>query len=118
MRLRTASGPKTSPKRKVSKEQKERNHERYVQRTYGLVPGEYNERLAAQGGGCAICAKKPRKRYLAVDHDHGTGRVRGLLCYYCNTAIGVFEFDPDTIRRAATYLLDSLVEPSSTEGQV
>jgi Recombination endonuclease VII len=92
--------------RDAAKAKKEKAHDRYVQRTYGLAPGEYNARLAAQAGGCAICGKKPRKRYLAVDHDHRTGRVRGLLCYMCNTALGVWEFDRATALRASEYLLD------------
>ena len=73
-------------------------------RTYGLRPGEYAELLAKQGGKCAICRKVPRKRYLAVDHDHATGKIRGLLCFFCNSALGVFEFSPATARRAAVYL--------------
>jgi hypothetical protein len=112
--------------REAAKAKKEKAHDRYVQRTYGLAPGEYAARLAAQGGGCAICTKKPRKRYLAVDHDHRTGRVRGLLCYFCNTSIGTFEFDRETALRASEYLLDihrrwvsdPLVEPSGTKPRV
>lgn len=76
--------------------------------------------LKAQGGGCAICGKKPRKRYLAVDHDHFTGRVRGLLCYFCNTSLGTFEASRDVAQRASDYLArvaddflrHPLVEPS------
>jgi hypothetical protein len=60
--------------------------------------------LAAQGGRCAICRKVPRNRYLAVDHDHRTGAVRGLLCYLCNTALGIWEFDKTTAFNAAVYL--------------
>jgi hypothetical protein len=77
--------------------------------------------LARQGDGCAICGKKPRKRYLAVDHDHRTGKVRGLLCFFCNSALGVWEFDRETASRASKYLEDiarswvpdPLVEPDS-----
>lgn len=94
-------------------------HDRYVQRTYGLAPGEYGRILASQEGRCAICGKRPRTRYLAVDHDHATNRVRGLLCYVCNTSIGPFEFDPAVAARASEYLAkiardlrDTLVEPS------
>lgn len=71
---------------------------------YGLAPGEYASRLAAQGGRCAICGKKPQRRRLAVDHNHFSGEVRGLLCYFCNSALGIWEFDRDTARRAAEYL--------------
>jgi hypothetical protein len=55
-------------------------HRGYVQRTYG-IPGElYDALLELQGGRCAICRHMPRETRLAVDHDHLTGRVRGLLC--------------------------------------
>lgn len=60
-----------------------RQHERHVVRTYGLTDGEYARLLAYQGGKCAIPSCRARgtgKRRLAVDHDHDTGEVRGLLC--------------------------------------
>jgi hypothetical protein len=49
--------------------------------------------------------KVPRKRRLAVDHDHDTGQPRSLLCYLCNRAIGQFEFDPMVAHNAAIYLM-------------
>src|SRR5437899_4206973 len=55
----------------------------YKSRT-GIPQEEYDERLAAQGGGCAICGNAPKTRRLHVDHDHKTGKVRGLLCHRCN----------------------------------
>lgn len=55
-------------------------HRSYIQRTY-QIPGElYDALLEHQGGRCAICRQMPRELRLAVDHDHVTGRVRGLLC--------------------------------------
>lgn len=53
----------------------------------GVSDDEYARMLAAQGGGCAICGAKPKTRRLHVDHDHKTGRVRGLLCHRCNRAL-------------------------------
>lgn len=81
-----------------------RAHERYVQKTYGLAPGQYAEMLAAQGGVCAICLRPPRNRRLAVDHDHNTGKPRALLCYLCNKYLGQWEFDPVVATLAAAYL--------------
>lgn len=78
-------------------------------RKYGLPEGGYDELLAAQGGSCAICGKKPRTKSLALDHDHRTKRIRGLLCTGlrgCNKALGPFEADPKVARRAAAYLLE------------
>lgn len=91
--------------RAAARAKADRTHDRYVVRTYGLAPGEYAELLAAQNGRCAICMKVPRRRRLAVDHDHQTGRPRALLCYMCNKAIGQFEFDPMVAYNAASYLL-------------
>jgi len=56
---------------------------------YGISVQEYEELLDAQAGGCALCGGTHRSgRRLHVDHDHETGRVRGLLCYPCNQAVG------------------------------
>lgn len=55
-------------------------HRSHVARTYNLAPGEYDALLRLQEGRCALCRRRPVSRRLAVDHDHATGRVRGLLC--------------------------------------
>lgn len=81
-----------------------RVHERYVQKTYGLAPGEYDAMLQAQDGRCALCMRVPRNRRLAVDHDHRTGKNRSLLCYLCNRYLGQWEFDPITAINASQYL--------------
>jgi hypothetical protein len=57
----------------------------------------YDRILAAQDGGCAICGALPAVRDLAVDHDHKTGAVRGLLCMSCNTGLGHFHDDPELL---------------------
>lgn len=80
-------------------------HARRVQATYGLGPGEYDALLAAQGGACAICRGK-RSYRLNVDHDHKTGRIRGLLCRMCNgRLLTAAKDDPETLIRAANYLV-------------
>ena len=78
----------------------------YLRKEYGLTLAEYDAMLAAQDGCCAIC-RKQHKRRLAVDHDHNTGRVRGLLCSSCNNGLGRFEDDADRMRRAVDYLDES-----------
>ncbi len=67
---------------------------------------EYNRMLTAQGGVCAICGVKTARKgwRLAVDHCHATGRVRGLLCHRCNSAIGMMRESAELMRRAADYL--------------
>ena len=83
-----------------------RAHDGYVSRTYGLERGEYARMLEAQGGRCAICTRRPRNRRLAVDHNHETGAIRGLLCYTCNHfVLGFVEFDPIAAYNAAVYLM-------------
>lgn len=68
------------------------NHGQHIQRTYGLSQEDYDRLLKWQGGRCYICRKVPRgNRRLAVDHDHASGAVRGLLCandeWGCNRAV-------------------------------
>lgn len=66
---------------------------------------KYYKLLEAQGGGCAICGRKPTKTRLSVDHQHATGLLRGLLCMRCNRAYGLFHDDnARRLRRAADYL--------------
>lgn len=61
-----------------------KQHGAMIEKTYGLTPEQYDELLKRQGGKCAICRARPKSKRLAVDHDHGTGEVRGLLCSRCN----------------------------------
>lgn len=87
------------------KQQKARNHERMVSKTYGLESGEYARLYKEQGGKCAICQIATGKtKRLAVDHDHDTGLVRGLLCGPCNKLVGYFRNSPEAFDRAAAYL--------------
>ena len=64
---------------------------------FGLTIEDYDAMYTKQGGVCAICqqpetSSRNGKVYrLAVDHDHNTGKVRGLLCFKCNSAMGSFE---------------------------
>jgi hypothetical protein len=71
-------------------------------KVYNLPPEEYQRLLERQGGRCAICRRNDRA--LGVDHDHATGRVRGLLCNSCNTAIGHLNDDPVVLAAAIAYL--------------
>lgn len=77
-----------------------------LQRHYGMSLADYHTRLTEQGGCCAICGRDPEGfvRAFAVDHDHVTGRVRGILCPDCNRGLGGFQDSPDLLRRAADYL--------------
>jgi len=91
--------------REVKRERRGKAHERAVGIRYGLGPGNYQRLQDFQGGTCAGCqrAKGITKR-LAVDHDHKTGEVRGLLCHNCNYTLAHFRDDPVALRRLADYL--------------
>lgn len=73
------------------------NRASYMKATYGITVDEYDEMLADQGGVCAICGEAPTTKRLAVDHDHETGELRGLLCVPCNAALGVLEDNLDAV---------------------
>jgi predicted nucleic-acid-binding Zn-ribbon protein len=72
-------------------------------REYGLTEEEYNNMVLSQNNMCAIC-NKPSERTLHIDHDHVTGRVRGLLCSNCNLGIGLLQEDLVVLNRAIEYL--------------
>ena len=81
----------------------------WLNRKYGISLAEYDEILGAQGGRCAICREegsvlRDGSTRLAVDHDHATGRVRGILCLSCNQAIALLEQYDHWIENALTYL--------------
>lgn len=77
----------------------------FVMWKYGVSPNDYERMLENQLGLCAICNKKCTSgKDLAVDHDHETGIVRGLLCQSCNWGIGNFSDDIKIISNAIAYL--------------
>ncbi|MBL7495215.1 hypothetical protein I6A84_17475 [Frankia sp. CNm7] len=77
------------------------NLDRLFYRRKGLSPGEMAKMIEIQAGGCAVCGTESPEH---VDHDHATGKVRGILCFGCNTGMGSFGDDPDRLARAARYL--------------
>lgn len=92
---------------KVTQARTAKTHDAYVVKTYGLRPGQYAEIYAAQGGRCYICERATgATRRLAVDHDHASGYVRGLLCKPCNRMLGLARDDVEFFRRAIAYLDD------------
>ena len=99
-------GPRCATHHRLFKnQQKKANHERRVVKTYDLEAGDYDRLYAEQDGKCAICQWATGKtKRLAVDHDHDTNLVRGLLCGPCNKLVGYFKNSPETFRRAAAYL--------------
>jgi hypothetical protein len=78
-----------------------------MQRKYNLAPEDYEKILQKQNNVCAICnnpAVNGNSKSLAVDHDHATGNVRGLLCSNCNRGIGLLGDNIEILKSAITYL--------------
>lgn len=76
-----------------------------ILKEYGLTREAYGVLLESQGGKCSICKADLRSgRDVHLDHSHGTGRVRALLCILCNTGLGKFHDDPALLEKAAAYL--------------
>lgn len=81
----------------------------HIRHRYGIDPDDYDALRAEQGGVCAICKREQHgspghwKNILCVDHDHDTGRVRGLLCNDCNLMVGRGS-TAERLRAGADYL--------------
>lgn len=74
---------------------------------YGITFAVYKLMLEDQNNACAICKNTDPgggNRYFCVDHCHKTGRIRGLLCYDCNVALGLFKDNRENLRVAVDYL--------------
>jgi len=85
---------------------RERKRRNVLKACYGISIDEYQRLLSLQNGVCAICGAPPsgRFKYLAVDHNHLTGEVRGLLCNSCNRALGLLKDDFSLLQAAVAYM--------------
>lgn len=72
-------------------------------RSYGISVETYQKMISDQNNCCAICGTSS-DRSLDIDHCHTTGKVRGLLCSYCNKAIGMFKDNAEYLKSAIKYL--------------
>lgn len=83
-----------------------------LMKSYGISLDRFNEMLECQDGKCAICGNPETKvdyrtkepRALAVDHNHDTGEIRGLLCSDCNTGIGLLQDNVLLLQKAIEYI--------------
>lgn len=83
-----------------------------LKRDFGITLQQYDVMLESQNGVCAVCGQPETARYsdgetvkrLSVDHDHKTGRVRGLLCGRCNCALGYVDDSKERLLQLAIYL--------------
>lgn len=89
-----------------------------MKRKYGITPDQYIGIYWEQGGRCAICQARLQRlqidggdvtdpgRRAALDHDHETDKIRGLLCTQCNAGLGMFQDSPRILANAIAYLLE------------
>lgn len=77
-----------------------------LRKDYGITLNEYNEMVLAQNNSCRLCNISPIKKPV-VDHNHTTGKVRGIVCHGCNTLIGFFESRPQAIDNIKQYLMET-----------
>lgn len=82
-----------------------------IKRAYNLTKEQYEKMLQQQNYCCAICSvnvETQRNKTLVVDHCHSSGKIRGLLCHFCNTALGLFKDDEEVLMKAYNYLVRSV----------
>lgn len=126
--LKALKGNQWNKGKKRSKECLEKRHQFWIDKRGGLsafdfnlrrqfngfTEQQYNDMLEKQGGVCAICKgnpgkstnQKPRKNFC-IDHDHITGKVRGLLCHKCNAGLGLLGDTVESIEMTIKYLKGS-----------
>ena len=101
---------KQKKKRKLNKnniQQRDKEFGYSIKYKYGISLDDYNKKLISQNYKCAICGREQKnktKRILKIDHNHKTGKIRGLLCFYCNIAVGHFEDNIVSLKKAIKYL--------------
>ena len=95
---------KSVRKLRCKKDRKQKSEYERLKR-YGISGEEWESLFESQGRKCAICrAPNSGKRDWDTDHDHKTGKVRGILCSPCNTALGLFKDETGILQQAIQYL--------------
>lgn len=101
---KTCSGCQRADGRLRRAKNPDKKRDAHLWSTYRIRLEDYDSILKSQGKVCAICKKKELEKVLHVDHDHITGKVRGLLCKKCNSAIGYLSDDTNVLKSAIDYL--------------
>lgn len=109
-RPKTRSNESYQSRKDYHKKYRKKNIDKYrdiqLKRYYGLSLIEFRKLSQIQNNACAICLKPAHllTKLLCVDHDHTTGKIRGLLCTQCNQALGLFKDNPSYLNNAMNYL--------------
>ena len=89
-------------------ERKRKNQDLKYRQAYGIGLDDVEALIARAGGVCEICRVRPEPdslgRTLHIDHCHKSGRIRGVLCFSCNTSLGKLKEDPEIVRALLNYL--------------
>jgi hypothetical protein len=96
-------------KKQYKYEPSQQSREKHRFKKYGLTENAYQNLILSQNNLCAICDESSEKS-LYIDHDHKTGKVRGLLCSTCNTGLGFFRDDSNLLNKAINYLSSNTVK--------
>ncbi len=97
--------------RKPEKYDRDKNRDRKYRTKYGITLADYDRMFEEQNGRCWMCQRpgnkfgRGRMGRLHVDHNHKTGKVRGLLCYCCNGILGLANDSTETLARGISYLM-------------
>ena len=95
-------------------QKKEKARGYYLSQKYGLSHIEYEKLFKKQNGVCDICGINIGSKKLAVDHNHTTGKNRGLLCVRCNLGLGYFKDDAEVLKLAIRYLEKHNIDTADT----
>jgi hypothetical protein len=110
--MREYNKRKPEKKKLLRKRYRENHKANQLKAKYGITVEEYQAMFDSQGGVCKLCGQEETTRIsrgdgirsLAVDHDHKTGKVRGLLCHQCNVVLGQYELHKDLFPKFQEYL--------------
>ena len=82
-----------------------------LSRRYNISVAVYEALMEGCDRRCMICRRTEEEcgTTLCIDHDHDTGKIKGVCCDFCNRGLGMFRDNPELLRRAAEYIEDNLV---------
>jgi len=103
---KSPKGKKSQKKWRKSPKGKSIDYANNIKQKYNLEIDDYNRMFNEQNGCCIICGVHQSKltKRLSIDHNHKTGKIRGLLCHKCNIGLGVFEDSIEILQKAIEYL--------------